>query len=1436
MAAVSLNNVERVELQRSKRRRRRALTLLSCIAIVATALALMVPALSMTRGALACGFDEHTHSEECYETVLVCDQDESDDHIHSSECYEEQLVCDLEEHVHSSVCYSTPEGELAASESAELSGQENEFDYETEDAEDDQQDGSGNAEGAPGIYEETGIGLAAGGEGQSAPWPAGLDSSQGTQDALFPAQQFTSSPKDENGNVVLTVKVEAPQGALPAGSSMVVEPVWDAKVLDAARQAAKDEVEGIKTASAHSVRVVAADITFTDAAGLKVEPQADVRVDIATPEIASVVSKEEATDNLAVVHIADNLDAEPVTSPEINDEQDAVVFEAADFSMYAVVYTVDFRYVAEGASYDYGIPGGGFASLSNIISELGVVGHGTVDSDDPDDVATFVTDVARVEFSSPELMLVAKVEEDTTVGALKSSLDAHCEYSSDMTDDRIAEIDATRILAPDWALVSLKPFSNEETLTITMRNGEQFAIQVTDAQIKKSAISASGGSYEITLTYTDSALIPDGSELNVREVLEDTPEFERYLKEASAALNSEDSFISHARFFDIEIEHDGQKVEPAVPVEVTMRYADAVQMDTGDTLSVVHFPSSDSANDLEVITDVVFDEDTAEIIYDQDSFSVTGTVVQTPVNNHYYALVVHHTDGEYYVIENDGTLAQIDESSIDFNGDGSVKSVKMINPISWVYQDIGYNNYVIWHDTDAWAYDYPGTSLPKHYTRRYINVHENSGYQDVHDTSVNVWNENLQYDGNKRLLHQGQDTLTVGETAGGILVIQGNGTYSNAAEIYLAEAQQVPNASPRNHTVNHIDISVEASAGIKVPLAYGSYRLATVDEAGNITGYRDQPLVVSKGNDVTLEIERTVPITKEDLKKANITAYIDYTGQRVYLDDVYSVTGYSGNAETGTDTAQVRLEGSFKVSDLNPLPATYNESQANYSYYENTGKQIRAVRLERPIHYTVEITKPVTFTMVYRDEATGIEYVVLKSDNMPFEKTIDVTLDSSFTYWDEDNTCPGIHAVSWTYGTQKWKDGEIWSNDNAGIHSSQGDNVLLDAGPGMDFRLGAPADDTRHDIVAIEVQKYVQGVFGSGEEAETRTLELAEETECSVDVYQNGPEPLHEKTIAVGTDGMGMIYDYDVEAGKYESPAHASIAEDPSSVADELVDAEGNRWIYQHSRVETEFAWRSNGQNNPDRYVSQDYTKGDGPYRSHQEVIGEYTVDNPVGYWHDGVWHNGDKEFNRFLEFYVYNIYEPKKYPVRIKKVDTANPSAINGLQGAQFDLYGPYETDRSSDDAAEGTGRKETKINDGTIATLGDGTVSLGNLGTGIYYLYETKSPDGYILLTSPVKIVVDSKSEGTADPVVAYYQDDSSIDTDGDKSGWAYVTTDDGGDDIDNPYYQLSVTNSAGAALPNTGGSGVLLLYAVGVLAIVGSTIMLGSRFRVRGKRLVK
>ena len=278
----------------------------------------------------------------------------------------------------------------------------------------------------------------------------------------------------------------------------------------------------------------------------------------------------------------------------------AISFEAESFSIYGVVYTVDFHWEVDGKTYEFSIPGGGFVSLERIAEVLrlsegaGYTGNDSENGENETEAAVentgeesntsngntfsaadlnaleiseearqFVENVERVEFSSPELVWINKVESDSTVGELKDSNNLECEYSLELTEKLIEEINAQTVEAGDWALISMQPFTSVETLTVTMKNGEVFTISVTDAQLKKTVISDSGETWEITVTYGEDALIPTGSELEVRELTEEDGDFSSLCENAQNKLQEEGTELKKPVLFDISIVYNGEKIEPA---------------------------------------------------------------------------------------------------------------------------------------------------------------------------------------------------------------------------------------------------------------------------------------------------------------------------------------------------------------------------------------------------------------------------------------------------------------------------------------------------------------------------------------------------------------------------------------------------------------------------------------------------------------------------------------------------------------------------------------------------------------------------------------------------------------------------------------------------------------------------------------------------------
>lgn len=330
------------------------------------------------------------------------------------------------------------------------------------------------------------------------------DNADSSETKEMPAQSFAGSVKAEDGSTV-DVSVEAEDGAFPAGSTMQVAQVADDDVINAAKEEAADRAGMADEA----VRALAVDISFKDSNGNAVEPAKPVRVAMSSQEISR-------QDSLAVVHVDDNQNAQIMKDSDSKSHEGTVLFDAESFSVYAVVYTVDFHYELDGKTFEFNMAGGDAMSLSDLLAVLhitrsndsseskksalneeGLVGRVAEDTASAASnkgkvekplASDFIADVATVEFTDESLMKVARIDNNTTVGELKKTLGVEPEYSGELTEEDIANINAKTLTAPDWALLSLKAFDTDEVLTVTLRDGEKFEIKITDQ---------SGGQWEV---------------------------------------------------------------------------------------------------------------------------------------------------------------------------------------------------------------------------------------------------------------------------------------------------------------------------------------------------------------------------------------------------------------------------------------------------------------------------------------------------------------------------------------------------------------------------------------------------------------------------------------------------------------------------------------------------------------------------------------------------------------------------------------------------------------------------------------------------------------------------------------------------------------------------------------------------------------------------
>ncbi len=136
-------------------------------------------------------------------------------------------------------------------------------------------------------------------------------------------------------------------------------------------------------------------------------------------------------------------------------------FVTDNFSEFVLSYTVDFEYFVNGRVYDFSLPGGGSITLSELAEILNLI-EGT----DFASVDEFLSQVEYVSFS----------------------------------DESLVEITPTE---GDWLLSSLQPFDSEESLTITMKNGNVITVKVTDA--RKPVLSNTYGRIKIVKEWYDAA-------------------------------------------------------------------------------------------------------------------------------------------------------------------------------------------------------------------------------------------------------------------------------------------------------------------------------------------------------------------------------------------------------------------------------------------------------------------------------------------------------------------------------------------------------------------------------------------------------------------------------------------------------------------------------------------------------------------------------------------------------------------------------------------------------------------------------------------------------------------------------------------------------------------------------------------------------------------
>ena len=152
----------------------------------------------------------------------------------------------------------------------------------------------------------------------------------------------------------------------------------------------------------------------------------------------------------------------------------------------------------------------------------------------------------------------------------------------------------------------------------------------TEEEFKSGILRESGNGYQITLTYDETARIPEEARIVSREIVQGTAEYEALLAQAHARMGitgAVDKAVTQARFFDITIvDKKGRTLEPESGVTVEITYSKPVEVENANDIDMVHFAEG-GAEILDVeATKVNQNGDIKKIEFEADSFSTYGLI------------------------------------------------------------------------------------------------------------------------------------------------------------------------------------------------------------------------------------------------------------------------------------------------------------------------------------------------------------------------------------------------------------------------------------------------------------------------------------------------------------------------------------------------------------------------------------------------------------------------------------------------------------------------------------------------------------------------------------------------------------------------------------------------------------------------------------------
>ena len=175
-------------------------------------------------------------------------------------------------------------------------------------------------------------------------------------------------------------------------------------------------------------------------------------------------------------------------------------------------------------------------------------------------------------------------------------------------------------------------------------------------------------------------------------------------------------------------------------------------------------------------------------------------------------------------------------------------------------------------------------------------------------------------------------------------------------------------------------------------------------------------------------------------------------------------------------------------------------------------------------------------------------------------------------------------------------------------------------------------------------------------------------------------------------------------------------------------------------------------------------------------------------------------------------------YELDVTKVDGQDNTK---LAGAEFKLRTTDNKWVTVDTNGKVTGWVGSETAGSTLTTDANGLVKIIGLDAGTYYLKETKAPVGYNTLKDEIKIVITAELTQTED-AAALNTLKISVDNGEAKDG--SITT---------GIVATDVKNNKGATLPETGGMGTTLFYAIGGILVLAAVVLFVTKRRMSAEK---